>query len=179
MEEIWKDVVGYEGLYQVSNLGNIRNQKGNILKAQKRKHGYLCVWLYGRERSAKRAGKQFSIHRIVAEAFVQNPNGCAEVNHIDECKQNNRADNLEWCTHQENSTHGTRPNRIGEKHRNNPNKKRRPIAQYTKSGELVRIYPSITSLRQTKFNAGNAYKCATGDKSYSHSQGYIWRFVEE
>ena len=142
MEEDWKDVVGFEGKYEVSNLGRIRSlphetlivrnfgtpyylsKLGRIINPQPRRHGYLSVWLYGNGGNNGRTGKQYSVHRIVAEAFCPNPNGCEEVNHINEDKSDNRACNLEWCTHKENSNHGTRGQRIGEWHRKNNAKKR-------------------------------------------------------
>lgn len=178
MNEIWKDVVGYEGRYQVSNYGNVRNNKGLVLKPQTRQHGYLSVWLYGGEHLSGRTGKAFSIHRIVAEAFIPNPMGCEEVNHIDECKTNNRADNLEWCTHKENSNRGTRGARIGESNRTSSRRKRRAIAQYTLSGELVQIYPSVNALRRAGYNASNAWNCANKNPNYGHSQGYVWKFLD-
>jgi hypothetical protein len=120
MEEVWKDVVGFEGKYEVSNLGRIRSlphetlivrnfgtpyylpKLGRIINPQPRRHGYLSVWLYGNGGNNGRTGKQYSVHRIVAEAFCPNPNGCEEVNHINEDKSDNRACNLEWCTQLDN-----------------------------------------------------------------------------
>ena len=176
MEEIWKDVVGYEGLYQVSNLGNVKSKRG-LLKPQPRQHGYLAVWLYGKGGHAKRNARQISVHRLVAEAFIPNPNNYSEVNHLDECKTNNCVDNLEWCSHVQNSNHGTRPQRIGEKHRNG--KKSKPIAQYSKSGELIRIFPSLQEASRNGFNASNICNCAKGNPSYSNAYGYIWRYVTD
>lgn len=179
MKEIWKDVSGFDGRYQVSNLGNVRNKKREILKPQPRRHGYLSVWLYGNGVRSKRGGKQYSVHRVVADAFCPNPNKLSEVNHINENKTDNRACNLEWCTHKQNSNHGTRTERVSKSNRESTKRKRTKIAQYTLDGVLVRVFPSITSLRDSGFFPGNAYKCAKGYKAYSHSQGYIWRFVEE
>ena len=152
MDEVWKPVVGYEGLYEVSDIGNVRGKRG-LLKPQPRQHGYISVWLYGRYRSAKRAGKQFSVHRLVAEAFVQNPNGYTEVNHKDECKTNNRAENLEWVSHQQNSSFGTRGARIGRANTNG--KRSKPIAQYTLDGKLLTVFPSLQEAGRHGFNASN------------------------
>ena len=195
MIETWKDVVGYEGLYEVSDFGNVRSKprvihvirgkdeydlvkEGKNLKPQPLHHGYVGVWLYGGDALKGRNGKQYSVHRLVAKAFCQNPNDYSEVNHINEDKADNRACNLEWCSHIQNSRHGTRPQRIGLAHRNDPNKRRRKIAQYTKDGELVEIFPSITELRRRGYNAGNAWYCANGHRAYSTSQGYVWKFVD-
>lgn len=145
MEEIWKPVVGFETRYEVSNMGRIRSlphetlierkkgkpyilkKKGAYVIPQPRRHGYMAVWLYGNGGNNGRAGKQYSVHRIVAEAFIPNPNNYAEVNHINEDKTDNRACNLEWCSHVQNSNHGTRGERIGAWHREN-NRRRREEA---------------------------------------------------
>ena len=142
MEEIWMPVVGFESRYEVSNLGRIRSlphksvvcrekgrpyvleKRGVYITPQPRKHGYMAVWLYGNGGNKGRAGKQYSVHRIVAEAFIPNPNNCDEVNHINEDKKDNRACNLEWCTHKENSNYGTRGARIGAKNRENNERRR-------------------------------------------------------
>ena len=174
MEEIWKPVVGYEGLYEVSNLGNVRGKNG-MLKPQARKHGYLSVWLYGNGGTSKRNGKQFSVHRIVATAFIPNPSGLSEVNHKDECKTNNCAENLEWCSHRQNSVYGTRGKRIGGANTNG--KKSIRIAQYTLDGKLVRVFQSLQEANRCGFAAGNICKCAQGKSNYSHAYGYKWRYA--
>ena len=109
-EEIWKDIEGYEGLYQVSNLGRVKrmrfiNKNTNIekerIKSQKiRKDGYLEVALY---KNGK--GKYIQVHRLVAKSFIPNPKKLPQVNHIDGNKENNCVDNLEWVTNKENVTH--------------------------------------------------------------------------
>ena len=110
MDELWVDVVGYEGGYQVSNLGRVKslpravpngrhgtiNRKGKILKGRDCGKGYLKVRL---------SGKQKPIHRLVAEAFIPNPENKPHVNHINLNKQDNCVENLEWCTHSENMSH--------------------------------------------------------------------------
>lgn len=112
MEEIWKDIIGYEGYYKVSNMGRIlslhkkskisRFEK-SILKPGRQATGYLTVVLY--KDGAKK--KSFLVHRLVAEAFIPNPNNYEMINHIDECKTNNCVDNLEWCDVRYNNNYGT------------------------------------------------------------------------
>lgn len=110
MKEIWKDVAGYEGLYQVSNLGRVKSVKGvseRILKGGNDCHGYLCLNLWKNNQRI-----MFKIHRLVAQAFIPNPENKPQVNHIDEDKTNNVDSNLEWCTAKENNNHGTRIERV-------------------------------------------------------------------
>lgn len=112
MNEVWKDIKGYEGLYQVSNFGRVKSFRGSakygkpdemILKGRPINSGYLIVTLYAKNR----ARKNFQIHRLVADAFIPNPDNLSCVNHKDENKINNCADNLEWCTYQYNNNYGT------------------------------------------------------------------------
>lgn len=115
MKEIWASVVGYEGLYEVSNLGRVKNLKRKvpfwrgmrtiperILQNHINEYGYVYVRLY---ENAK--GRNIKLHRIVAEAFIPNPTNKRCVNHIDGNKQNNTVENLEWVTHSENMQHAS------------------------------------------------------------------------
>lgn len=124
MTEMWKPIIGYEGLYEVSNMGRVRSLtrisnfrdrsgrinerviKGRTMRPQRQKSGYLHVGL-----SKDGNVTQYRVHRLVAAAFVDNPEGLYEVNHIDEDKTNNRADNLEWCDHKYNNNYGSKPKR--------------------------------------------------------------------
>ena len=111
MKEVWKDVKGFEGLYRISNYGNVesvtrfdtlgRRIPSRIMKPQKNKKGYLHVKL-----TKGRYYKHYLIHRLVADAFIGERPAELEVNHIDENKENNRADNLEYVTHSQNIRHG-------------------------------------------------------------------------
>lgn len=105
--EEWKDIPGYDGEYRVSNLGRVISVKsGCVLKPMDEGHGYLIVHLW-RERKKKAA----RVHRLVAEAFVPNPEGKPQVNHMDCNRKNNMAGNLEWCTARENREHSVRMGR--------------------------------------------------------------------
>ncbi len=99
-KEVWRDIQGFEGLYEVSNYGNVRSLKyGKIkyLKPSNNGRGYYQVILCKNGKA-----KQFTVHRLVANAFIENPNGYNEINHINEDKTNNKVENLEWCTHKYN-----------------------------------------------------------------------------
>ena len=120
--EVWKDIKGYEGLYQVSNLGNVMSlhyrgtkNKKQLLKPAKDKDGYLSIALYKDGKT-----KQYRVHRLVASAFIPNPNNYSQVNHINEIKDDNRVENLEWCTAKYNNNYGDRrkhasQSQLGEK----------------------------------------------------------------
>lgn len=172
MEEIWKDVVGYEGLYLVSSFGVVMNAKtGKHLKPMYTRTGYAQVWLYGKEHLKGRNGKAYQVHRLVAKAFCVQPQGADEVNHINEDKSDNRACNLEWCTHKENSIHGTRGQRIGKANLNG--KQSKVVYQYTVDGELVSMFPSMAEVqRSTGFRKGNIWKQMTGKANTAY--GYKW-----
>ena len=98
-EEIWKDVIGFEGKYEVSTLGQVRNSLGRVMKPYINNSGYACIKLTGGDK------KHFLVHRLVAAAFVDNPAKHSVVNHLDSHRLNNAANNLEWCTTKENLQH--------------------------------------------------------------------------
>ena len=178
MSEVWRDVVGYEGLYQMSDQGRVKSlerkvrhwrggeriQKERILKPITDHYGYQVVNLYT-------GGKQkmLSVHRLVCQAFHENPDNKPQVNHIDENKTNNCANNLEWCTYEENNNHGTRNERSAKA-------LSKPIGQYTLDGELVKTWSSVSEAqRQTGFSRGNISQAANG--KYKNSHGFIWKYV--
>lgn len=165
--EIWKNIKGYEGLYQVSSDGRVKSLKWNkerILKPGIRKGGYLQVALCA-------GGKQKSlmVHRLVCEAFHDNPENKPEVNHINEIKTDNRACNLEWCTRIENMNHGTRNERSGKA-------QSKSVGQYTRDGELIKIWPStIEAKRQAGFDCGHISRVANGERK-TH-KGFVWKYI--
>ena len=114
MQEIWKDISGFEGVYEISSYGRVRSVKsGRILSTSKCGgcRGYISVCL---SKNGKRYGKL--VHRLVAEAFIENTDNLPEVNHKDEDKSNNRVDNLEFCDHKYNMNYGTRNIRSKDTH---------------------------------------------------------------
>ena len=173
--EEWRDVVGYEGLYQVSNQGRVkslerknclgRTVKERILKSRTNRYGYMEVNLCA---DGKR--KMLKVHRLVCQAFHDNPDNKPEVNHVNEDKTDNRACTLEWSTRRENNNHGTRNTRTAKA-------LSKPVGQYTLDGELVKIWPSTAEVeRQTGFSQGHICKAANG--KFKQVYGFIWKYVE-
>ena len=167
--EIWKPVLGYEGLYEVSNLGRVRSifrwKQYKILKPILKK-GYFEVGLWKNKKA-----KWVMVHRIIAIAFIPNPNGFLYINHIDENKMNNCADNLEWCTAKYNCNYGTRNKRIREKIYI-------PVLQYTIDGKFVAEYKSIqTAANLINKNPRHISDCCRGKRKSAY--GFVWRYKSE
>ena len=144
--EIWRPVKGYEGVYEVSNLGRVRRfwpVSGHYRMLRpflrwKSPRDYVAVNL-----SKGNQMRTHSVHRLVAEAFIPNPTGLPQVNHKDEDKTNNCAENLEWCDGSYNVNYGTGIERRSGARRNNPEASY-PVGQYGKNGELIATYPSLS-----------------------------------
>lgn len=172
MEE-WKDIEGYEGLYQVSNYGRVKSLwfgREKILKGGKNARGYLVVGLW---KDGKRVMKK--VHRLVAEAFLENPQNLLEVNHKDEDKTNNSVSNLEFCDRKYNNNYGTRTEKCAEKLRNNPKRSKR-VDQIDKvTGEVVRQWESTKEASRNGYDQGAVSHCARGElKTF---KGYIWKYL--
>ena len=184
MNEIWKPVVGYEGLYEVSNMGRVRSLdkrvktrradtdsffiKGRMLTQKPRHGGYLGVQLW-------RDGKCFqeTTHRIVAKAFIPNPENLPQVNHKDEDKTNNCVENLEWCTAKYNANYGTRNQR--QARRGADSKNSIPIAQYTLDGELIRVYCSYKEAFEHGYCYSTIAKYMRGE--FKRAYGFHWELA--
>lgn len=176
-KEIWKDIKGYEGIYQVSNLGRVkrleslvvnsigisRKIKEKILKPAKNHTGYLRVSL-----SYMNKKSNFSVHRLVAQAFIPNPNGFKLVNHKDEDKTNNIVDNLEWCSAKYNSNYGNRNIKVSKK-------LSKKVYQYDKTkGNLIKVWSSAREVqRNLGFANSNIIKCCKG--KINSAYGYVWK----
>ena len=165
--EQWKDIKGYEGLYQVSNEGRVKSLKWNkekILKGGHHTKGYLQLCLYKDGQVIMK-----KIHRLVAEAFIPNPNNYKEVNHKDENKENNSVENLEWCTQEYNHNYGTRTQRQIE----SCSKRVDQIDAIT--GEVVHKWKSTIECERNGYNCGHISDCCNG-KRKTH-KGYIWKYA--
>lgn len=184
--EIWKDIVGYEGLYQISNFGQIKSvdryyktgrggmvfRKGNYIKPKIDKYGYYTLGLY-------KDGKQkfTTIHRLVALHFISNDSNLPQVNHIDENKLNNHVDNLEWCNAKYNSNYGNRNKKISSKQKNSIAKSK-PITQQTKDGVFIKHYPSIKeAARCLNIGYSEISKCCMN--KLKSAGGFMWKYASE
>lgn len=190
MQEIWKAIEGFEGLYEVSNHGNVRSldrivhhsreftreQKGNLLKPQPDKENYLTVSLYINGKPHR-----YKVHRLVALAFLENTNNHKEVNHKDEDKQNNRADNLEWCDRKYNENYGTKRQRQLEHtdFKARGAKLTKAVLQLSETGEVIRRWKSLTEIKATMgYSMGNISMACNG-KYTKPLYGYRWRWDNE
>ena len=160
--ETFVKVVGFEK-YEVSNLGKVRNIKsGKILKPHLRRDGYLVHGLWKNNKK-----KNLYLHRIIATAFIDNPEAKPQVNHIDENKTNNDLSNLEWCTIRENINHGTRTNRVAEK-------RSKKVVQLDLDDNVLNVFKSMRQAgRETGIDASSIAKCCNG--KLKSSGGYKWR----
>lgn len=179
MEEIWKDVKEYEGLYQISNIGRIKAldksvknrysykfMPSKLLKPYKNKLGYCYVCLY---KNKKR--KRYYIHRLVAENFIDNENKLKEINHKDENPSNNCVDNLEWCDRRYNCNYGNHNKKISKS-------KSKRIIQYDKDMNLIKIWTGINyASRETGYSISCIWRSCQG-KTKKHRK-YIWRYYNE
>ena len=166
MNEIWKDIKDYEGIYQVSNIGRVKRvDTDRILKGCKNRGGYLRVRL-----SKNNLASNKRIHRLVAQAFIPNTENKSQVNHIDEDKTNNRVDNLEWSTAKENSNHGTRNERVS-KTLSVP-----IIATNLTTGESTEFYGSRECARQLGLNRSCIMYVLKGRRN--HTGGYTFKYKE-
>lgn len=183
--EKWKDIKGYEGLYQVSTLGRVRSLprkdprghqlKGKYLKPRKDTHGYFRVCL-----SKDGIVCYKGIHRLVAEAFIDNPHNYPQVNHKDEHPTNNRADNLEWCTAKYNSNYGNHCQRISEARKGQPRSEmaielfRHKLMKKVQCVETGQIFESLKSAEEF-IQTTTVHHVLKGRQKTSG--GYHWRYV--
>lgn len=183
-EEIWKDVKGYEGLYQISNFGRVKSlvYKGKIKELQTDKNGYARTSLW-----KKNNGSLKQVHRLVAIAFIPNPQNKSQVNHIDGNKKNNNVNNLEWVTPSENSIHAYRMglrtvNKTGTGKYGKLNGSSKPVYMLDKeTGEILIRFDSLADagryLGRKSNSMGGIAKQTRGETKTAY--GFKWRYVDE
>lgn len=187
MEEIWKDVIGYEGFYQVSNQGRVKRlpyqttgrtrgcKKEYIKKFPERiMKATICANGYYRVSLSKNGKLIYQhIHRLVAEAFIPNPNNYPCVNHKDEVKTNNNVNNLEWCSYRYNNCYGTVKSRFAEAYSKNHS---RAVEMLSLFGEKIKEFPSIREA--AIFVGGTATSiCRAITRTRKTAYGYIWNLI--
>lgn len=181
MNEEWRDIAISNGGYQISNLGRVRSVcrvalncsrhvHERILKTRVNKSGYeyVCIQVNGKRKAVK-------IHREVAKAFLDNPNGYEEVNHKDEVKTNNNVNNLEWCTRKYNANYGTTKLRAVE---NRLKSYHNEVEQYSLDGSYIRTWNCPAQVEHETNKAmrkQNIVACCHG--KYKTSYGYVWKYA--
>lgn len=181
MIEIWKDIKDYEGKYQISNLGNIKslprqmgfysNSNIKIINGYIKKEGYFQVDLYKDNHR-----KKFYTHRLVAKAFIYNPNNYPQINHKDENKSNNTVDNLEWCTAKYNINYGSRTENA-KKNKINHSKLSKKILQYDINNNFIKEFPSSMEIQRELglFSTSIIRNCKRKTKTVG---GFIWKYKD-
>lgn len=189
MEEIWRDIEGYEGFYQVSNLGNVKSlnyqKRGYEKNLTPKINNSGRLWVELARDGIKR---QFQIHRLVGMAFISNPLNLPQINHLDENPKNNRVDNLEWCTNRYNKEYTMRRhhdkypyfNGLKERRpapvRRNGKRTHLPVLQLTKDGELIKQWPNVTTVKyETGWSDWSISECCRGNRKTAY--GFKWQYA--
>lgn len=194
--EIWKPIKGFEDKYEVSNLGRVRSlgirakrlnrwgtitdyyRKPHLMANSKCSNGYLFVSLSLGERDVV----QKLVHRLVAEAFLPNPQKLPAVNHKDESRTNNRVDNLEWCNYSYNNTYGSHREKFVETIRKARKDRWKPkyVLQYSPKQELLAVYPSIIEAhRRTGCDSKGIWRSAQNRKNGGNTRPYRAKYYWE
>lgn len=191
-QEIWKSVVGFEGRYEVSNKGNVRScgisytkksqpgvsfyRKPHLMGVQRYSNGYLFVNLTKESRNTI----QVSVHRLVADAFLPNPNNLPCVNHKDEDRTNNRVENLEWCDYSYNNRYGNHRKKFVETLRKTRDDKWKPryVLQFSLEHKLIAVYRSTKDAAMlTGCDRKNIWLSSTrGVKT--KAKKFYWKFYD-
>lgn len=177
----WKEIKDFEGLYEVNSIGQVKSLSKNvgsgegyktkefIMLVQKYKAGYLYYSL-----CKKGNRKKMKAHRLVAIAFIDNPENKKEVNHIDGNKQNNHVSNLQWCTQSENTLHAYKTGLMKPK-KGVKNRRSIPVLQYDMNGNFISRFNGVReAMRETGCDVGDICACCKGKKK--HVKKYVWKY---
>lgn len=188
--EEWRDIVGWEGFYKVSNLGRVKSEprvvefrdgrkrfyRGKLIRDKRVGTGYRCVSLF-----RNCFNEDMYVHRLVATVFLDNPNNLCDINHVDGCKANNVVENLEWCSRSENIKHaydiGLRKTHIDKA----VESRSKAVLQFKEDGTFVAEYPSATDAAKINSCAQSAisHYCRGGNKHKKVYKGFIWKYKED
>ena len=177
--EVWKPVAGYEGSYEVSSFGRVRSlersefigpyirlRKGKIMRQKLTKYGYLEVTLFKNNKPSTK-----KVHRLVAEAFLPNPDNLPEVNHRDEDKTNNAVWNLEWCSSKYNMNYGSLKSKIAAK-------LSKPVAQLSTDGTIIKTYASAAEAGRSGVAMQQHITDVCNHKNHHYTAGgFRWVYI--
>ena len=193
MEE-WKEIIGYEGRYQVSSFGRVKKYTGKIMHLSTDKDGYKVVALSTWDKGSPRKYKK--VHRLVAMAFIENPEKLPMVNHKDEIKDNNYVENLEWCDSKYNANYGARNKKISQAQKGIPHPQTqgcrnyfygkhfrggsspcaKRVAQIDDNGNIIATFESMTEAAESVgCNSSAIVMCCKGKRKII--KGYKWKYL--
>lgn len=160
-KEIWRPIDGFENRYAVSSKGRVKNiETGRVLKNNINNHGYAIAYLYNSDGKPK----HIAVHRLVAQAFLPNPDNLPQVNHIDECKTNNDVTNLEWCTASQNTRYSAHQQSCR-------------INQLSLDGKLIKTWDSSEQIkRELGYHSGSIIHCCKG--KHKQVYGFRWQYAD-
>ena len=182
MEEIWKDIKGYEGIYQVSNMGRIKSLNrcdsnnhllyGKLLKPEKTIYGYHQITLCKNGKTQK-----YKIHRLVCTHFLPNPENKPYIDHINCNRTDNRVENLRWVTHKENMNNPLTTQKIGNA---NSRTHKKPIIQFSNNCDYIKLWKSATDIeRELGISKVSVGACCKNKPHHLTAGGYKWGYAED